>query len=193
LIVRRGRLAAGVAVAAVAAAAVVAVASDGSGDGSRHTAAGAPCASADAGLPGGYERSSVVVGPVALYPARDYAHLPADAFRARVRGRERRYTPIEATVRVAGPQSAMLRIPSSERRHLRLMFDRSRFRDDGLYLLSAGADRATFGGCKGSARVFHGGFLATRRGCFAVDVDLDGNGAGPSKRVTVPFGAPCKH
>lgn len=127
------------------------------------------------GLPGNYRSESVVVGPLAIYPARsEYPHLKvSDA--VTIRHGRKLYAPVEAAVTIPYGQVARLRLASSARRAVTLMFDRTRFRSNGLYRFSDGRALATFRGCERPYSQYQGGFLVARRACAPVTVSGRGS------------------
>jgi hypothetical protein len=175
--------------ASVAAAALTAGGCDSSGSGAQHPTAAAAskapplpgCAPSagrpviTGGLPRTYRSSSVVVGPLAIYPARtEYPRLKVRDG-VTIRHRRKLYAPVDASVTIPYGQVAQLRLARPARRAVTLLFDRSRFRSNGVYRFSDGTAQATFRGCERPYSQYVGGFLVSRRTCANVTVRTRGS------------------
>ena len=115
------------------------------------------------------------MGPLAIYPARsEYPGLKVDDA-VTVRHRRKLYAPVDAVVTIPYGQVARLRLARSARRAVTLLFDRSKFRSDGLYRFGDGTAQATFRGCERPYSQYVGGLLVSRRACAKVTVRSRGS------------------
>jgi hypothetical protein len=142
------------------------------------------------GLEVGYRRESVVVGPLAIYPARsEFPRLGRDDFRPVTP--PSRYAAIEAAVTVARGAHMTVKVPREERRTLALLFDSARWADANRgYTVREGDAEVTFPGCFEPYTQYQGGFVVTARQCARLIVSE--RGAKP-RVATISFGAglPC--
>lgn len=127
---------------------------------------------------------STVVGPVA------FAALPAAATRAGLgpRGEDGRFFR-KAAVLVRSGRAVALSVPERYRSRLFLRYTRE---DTSVVRLEpcASETRAfSYAGRVGPVTGFNGGFSMTHRGCYPLDVRVDG---GRTHRIRIAFGFPCR-
>jgi streptogramin lyase len=144
-------------------------------------------------LGNGWQRDSVVVGPIAFAGLRAAAVEPHKSF-AHHRGG---WGGTKTIVVVSEGKAVTVSIPPSERGRLALLYDSSAFKlSGGWYSPSEGEQAVTFRACepgqspyrafgaKGATQ-FAGGFIVAGAQCASLDVTAAGE---PTKHVRIPFG-----
>jgi hypothetical protein len=104
------------------------------------------------------------------------------------------YPVLEAIATLKAGATVVLAVPRAERRYVALVYDKSKFRDDGLYRLRSLDSAVRFEACRDPAfnhgiSQFDGGIVLARRRCFSLDFWV----AGDKRRITrrLPLGAHC--
>jgi hypothetical protein len=134
----------------------------------RHFVAGCEDPRVTGGLPANYRRDSIVVGRLALYPARrEWAQQPADSF-APVTGHgpHARFASIDASAVVAPGPPVSIVVPRAEQQMVSLLFDSTRYGDANRgYTVREGDRIVTFPGCSRPYTQYQGGFVVSRAMC----------------------------
>jgi hypothetical protein len=142
------------------------------------------------GLDASYRKRSVIVGPLALYPARsEYPSLSRDGFR-RKSGADGvpRFNAIEAVATVAPGSEVTITIPRPAQAHVALLFDHTAYTHaDRGYAIDDGETAVTLPGCYMPYTQYQGGFVVNRPGCVPLAIHLRGQRQ-PIQRV-ISFGA----
>lgn len=149
----------------------------------------APCPSGvSGGLSRGYERQSLLAGPLALFPAGGgYADYPA-RFIVPVRRGARRYPPFEAVATVRPGGDVTLAIAPADRAHVGFLFDPASWANSGRgYRVADGETAVRFRGCTAPYTQYQGGFVIDGPRCATLEIWLDG--ATAPERHVVSFGA----
>lgn len=173
----------------------------------------APCPSGvSGGLPAHYERTSVLVGPLALYPLGDFARYPGRyivsiraglrqdrrsaqerAVRARLRAALRRasdhrFPGFELAATVALGQSVTLAVAPADRAHVGFLFDHRAFRHAVHgYRVADGTAAVRLRGCTAPYAQYQGGLVLDGPRCATLEAWVDGARV-PLRRV-VSLGA----
>ena len=107
-----------------------------------------------------------------------------------------RFPAFESVAVLKAGSTATITIPAAERSTVGLLYDKAKFRDDGLYLVSSLEPSVRFTACRslsfnGGVSQFDGGLVVTRAQCVELDFQIDGD-PGTIRRY-IPFGRPCSH
>jgi hypothetical protein len=140
------------------------------------------------GLSPDYRHHALVVGPLSLGSVRDLPR-PGDPL-PRVGAR---LGALEVIVVVPAGRQATLTIPRVDRSHVRLIYDQSKFRDDGAYLLRTLDSAVHFTACQSrrfnnGVSQFDGGFVVDGRRCVRFSVREPGSAVRTGR---FPLGARC--
>lgn len=132
----------------------------------RHYVAGCSEPRVSGGLPADYRQQSVVVGPVAIYPAKsEFPRTSAGDLLMR-HPMPSRFAAQEADATVTSGARVTLVVPRQETRSLALLFDPSRYVDATRgYTLAEGDRAVTLSGCYKPYTQYSGGFVVTRLHC----------------------------
>ena len=134
---------------------------------------------------------SLIVGPIAL------GGLGAELTRSglpqtpNVRGR---YPSLEAIAVIKAGATVVLAVPRAERSDVALIYDKSKFRNDGLYRVRDLASVVRFAACQDPAfnqgiSQFDGGLVVANRRCFSLDFFIAGRKRVVTRRL--PLGRHC--
>jgi hypothetical protein len=136
-------------------------------------------------------QQSLVVGPIRL------GGLGAELTRSglpQTRGVHGGYPVLEAIVTLEAAATVVLSVPPAERGYIALVYDKSKFRDDGLYQVRNLDSVVRFEACRDRAfnhgiSQFDGGIVLASRRCFSLDFWV----AGDKRRITrrLPVGGNC--
>jgi hypothetical protein len=132
---------------------------------------------------------SLVVGPLALGSLRD--GRPAGSAAASAGGAS---PSIESVAVLDAGHTVRLAVPAGERRTVGLLYDKAKFRDDGLYRVREMDAAVRFLACKDRAHnhgvsQFDGGLVVSRPQCVTLEFFIDG-AAKPVRRY-IPIERPC--
>ena len=132
----------------------------------------APCPSGiSGGLDAGYERDSLVVGPLALYEAGQYGRYPG----------------LDSVATVRAGHAVTLAVAPEDRTHAALLYDHRAFVHAGHgYTVADGDSAITLRGCTAPFTEYVGGFVLDGPRRVTLEAWVDG-AAEPVRRV-VPFG-----
>jgi hypothetical protein len=105
-----------------------------------------------------------------------------------------RFPALESIAVLQAGHEATVMVPQRERATVALLYDKSRFRDDGLYSLRGMASTVAFKACgdpsfNHGVSQFDGGLLVTRPQCLELDFTFDGSSR--MVRRYVPFRRSC--
>jgi len=132
-------------------------------------------------------RASLRVGPIALGSLRvlKRSQLPA------TRAGQRHFYSIESIAIVDAGAIVTVAVSPSDRDHVGLIYDESKFRSDGLYRIADLDDVVKFEACADPTfnhgySQFDGGFVVAGRRCFSLDIYVEGH------RYRRPALADCK-
>jgi hypothetical protein len=148
----------------------------------------APCPSGvSGGLPAHYERSSLLVGPLALYGVSGFARYPGRSI-VPVRGSARRFPGFEQPATVAQGHSVVLAVAARDRAHVGFLFDHRAFRHAVHgYRVADGTAAVRLRGCTATCTQYQGGFVLDGPRCVTLEAWIDGDPV-PVRRV-VSFGS----
>jgi hypothetical protein len=105
-----------------------------------------------------------------------------------------RYPALESIAVLAAAHEATVTVPMRERSTVGLLYDKSQFRDDGLYLVGALDASIRFTACKapsfnGGVSQFDGGLVVSRPQCVELDFQVDSDPR--TVRRYIAYGRPC--
>jgi hypothetical protein len=140
------------------------------------------------GLAADYRERALIVGPLALTNVRTYKAsqgLPGHV--------GKRYGAYEIIAVVRYGATVTVRLRRSEWATVGLLYDPSKFRDDGAYLVKNMAQVVRLRACKSRSfnhgvSQFDGGFVVTRKQCVRFTVTANGR----TYAGEFPAAAPCK-
>jgi hypothetical protein len=142
----------------------------------------------DLGPASRWQRRSVLVGPFALVWIRDAAHVPASRIRSAY---EQGHGAFKVLALVKLGHEATVAVPAFERRHVALLYDRSKFA--ARQTVANGEPVVTFRACRSSgqgtaswsaATQFNGGIVVDRPLCVTLDVRIRGSA---TRRIRAAF------
>jgi hypothetical protein len=140
--------------------------------------------------------AAVAAGGVRFDALGDAAHLSASDLAPL----KHRYLAYKTVTEVDAGRTVTVEIGSGSRPYARLLYDASRFREDGRYLLAEGETGVTFSACAasqprsagagtvGRRTEFNGGFIVAGRRC--VSLFISSRATPQQARVVVAFGVP---
>ncbi len=145
--------------------------------------------SGEHGLAGSTYRNSLRVGPLTLTNLKDAKAI--EGLDPPIGGR---YPALEAIAVLRAGNEVTVTVPARERSTVALLYDKSKFRDDGLYYVPELDSGVVFKACKDASfnrgvSQFDGGLVVTRRQCIELDFRL-GSHARAVRRY-VAYGRPC--
>jgi hypothetical protein len=140
------------------------------------------------GLRPGWRRRALIFGPLAFGDLREYT--AGQPLPGRI---GRRYGAYEITAIVQAGAQPVLSLPNSEWSSVGLLYDPSKFRDDGAYRLRDLDQVIRFRACRSrtfnhGVSQFDGGFVVTRRQCVHFEVQ---DSSGHTYTGEFPVAAPC--
>jgi hypothetical protein len=138
------------------------------------------------GLPADYLSHSMLIGPLALYSAGEYARYPA-RYIVPVRPGSDRYAGLESAATVATGHTVTVAIAAEDRAHVAFLFDpRSWSHADTGYQVADGTAAVTLQGCTAPYTQYQGGFVLDGPRRVTIETWIDG-AAEPQRRV-IQFG-----
>lgn len=141
------------------------------------------------GLAPSYRQRALILGPLALTNVRTYT--ASQPMPGRIGNRYGAYEIIAVVTHGAAP---VLSLPRWEWATVGLLYDPSKFRDDGAYLIRDMAQVVRFRACSSPSfnhgvSQFDGGFVVTRAQCVHFTVRTSG---GRTYNGAFPAAAPCR-